>query len=148
MFEYVNGFRKAMYWSKEKMKAHAVKYSQGYASDLKKGTKCTFWSKDFDGMAYKTMLRQIISKWGIMSIDLQTALDSDMTVINEDGTHTYVESPELNQDETFEEVAEQKMEEAESQPEQKQQAVTSENPKSDNSKNESEGDFQKAFFNY
>ena len=99
-------------------------------------------------MAYKTMLRQIISKWGIMSIDLQTALDSDMTVINEDGTHTYVESPELNQDETFEEVAEQKMEEAESQPEKKQQAVTSENPKSDNSKNESEGDFQKAFFNY
>lgn len=79
MFEYVNGFRKAMYWSKEKMKAHAVKYSQGYASDLKKGTKWTFWSKDFDGMAYKTMLRQIISKWGIMSIDLQTALDSDMT---------------------------------------------------------------------
>ena len=59
-----------------------------------------------------------------------------------------MESPELNQDETFEEVAEQKMEEAESQPEQKQQAVTSENPKSDNSKNESEGDFQKAFFNY
>lgn len=123
MFEYVNGFRKAMYWSKEKMKAHAVKYSQGYASDLKKGTKWTFWSKDFDGMAYKTMLRQIISKWGIMSIDLQTALDSDMTVINEDGTHTYVETTpvEQSEDETYEEVveqtAEQTVEETESVPE-------------------------------
>lgn len=92
MFEYTNGFRKAMYWSKEKMKAHALKYSQGYASDLKKGTKWTFWSKDFDGMAYKTMLRQIISKWGIMSIDMQTAIDGDMAVINEDGTYSYVDT--------------------------------------------------------
>lgn len=94
MFEYTNGFKKAMYWSKEKMKAHAVKYSQGYAADVKKGTKWTFWSKDFDGMAYKTMLRQIISKWGIMSIEMQTALDSDMAVINEDGTKDYVEVDE------------------------------------------------------
>ena len=96
MFEYVNGFRKAIYWSKEKMKAHAVKYSPGYASDLKKGTKWTFWSKDFDGMAYKTMLRQLISKWGIMSIDMATAIDSDMAVINEDGTKDYVETDEGN----------------------------------------------------
>lgn len=94
MFEYTNGFKKAMYWSKEKMKAHAIKYSQGYAADVKKGTKWTFWSKDFDGMAYKTMLRQIISKWGIMSIEMQTALDSDMAVINEDGTKYYVEMDE------------------------------------------------------
>ena len=94
MFEYTNGFKKAMYWSKEKMKAHAIKYSQGYAADVKKGTKWTFWSKDFDGMAYKTMLIQIISKWGIMSIEMQTALDSDMAVINEDGTKDYVEMDE------------------------------------------------------
>lgn len=96
MFEYVNGFRKAIYWSKEKMKAHAMKYSPGYASDLKKGTKWTFWSKDFDGMAYKTMLRQLISKWGVMSIDMVTAIDSDMAVINEDGTKDYVETDEGN----------------------------------------------------
>lgn len=146
MFEYVNGFRKAMYWSKEKMKAHAVKYSQGYASDLKKGTKWTFWSKDFDGMAYKTMLRQIISKWGIMSIDLQTALDSDMTVINEDGTHTYVETTpvEQSEDETYEEVveqtAEQTVEETESVPEEKK---NNEEPAENKVQTES-----KPFFNY
>lgn len=88
MFEYVNGFRKAIYWSKAKMEAHALKYSKGYAA--KKGY--TFWEKDFDGMAYKTMLRQLISKWGIMSIDMITAIDSDMAVINEDGTKTYVDN--------------------------------------------------------
>lgn len=69
-FELTNGFRKAIYWSRKQMEFHAVKYSPGYKRDLDKGTKYTFWSKDFDGMAYKTMLRQLISKWGIMSIEL------------------------------------------------------------------------------
>ena len=92
MFEYVNGFKKAMYWSKAKMEAHAIKYSPGYAADKRKGTAYTFWSKDFDGMAYKTMLRQLISKWGIMSIEMATAFESDYAVINEDGTKNYVET--------------------------------------------------------
>lgn len=92
MFEYVSGFRKAMYWSKTKMMAHAKKYSPGYKKDLEKGTQWTFWAKDFDGMAYKTMLRQLISKWGIMSIDLIQAIDADMAVIHEDGTKEYVET--------------------------------------------------------
>ena len=43
-------------------------------------------------MAYKTMLRQLISKWGIMSIDLQNAMESDMAMINEDGTKDYVDT--------------------------------------------------------
>ena len=92
MFEYTNGFKKAMYWSKKKMEAHAIKYSQGYKRDKEKGTAWTFWSKDFDGMAYKTMLRQLISKWGVMSIDMMSAMDADMAVINEDGTKSYVEN--------------------------------------------------------
>ena len=43
-------------------------------------------------MAYKTMLRQLISKWGIMSIDMMSAMDADMAVINDDGTKTYVDN--------------------------------------------------------
>ena len=43
-------------------------------------------------MAYKTMLRQLISKWGIMSIDMVSAMDADMAVINEDGSKDYVEN--------------------------------------------------------
>ena len=94
MFEYTNGFKKAMYWSRAKMEAHALKYSAGYAADKRKHTQYTFWSKDFDGMAYKTMLRQLISKWGIMSIDLVTAIDADMAIVNEDGSKSYVEVEE------------------------------------------------------
>ena len=88
MFEYVNGFKKAIYWTREEMEEHALKYSAGYRA--KKGF--TFWEKDFDAMAYKTMLRQLISKWGIMSIQMASALDADMAVINEDGTKNYVEN--------------------------------------------------------
>lgn len=90
MFEYTNGFRKSMYWSKAKMEKHALKYSSGYKA--KKGY--TYWEKDFDGMAYKTMLRQLISKWGIMSIDMQQAVEKDMTTINTDGTYEYVDNEE------------------------------------------------------
>lgn len=108
MFEYENGFRKTMYWSKKKMLAHAEKYSQAFGGNggarslelLEAGQipekdlwkYSSFWFKDFDSMALKTMLRQIISKWGIMSIDLQNALDKDMAVIHEDGKAEYVDS--------------------------------------------------------
>lgn len=79
MFEYLNGFRKTIYWSREKMEAHAIQYSKGYAA--KKGY--TFWEKDFDGMAYKTMLRQLISKWGIMSTELEQAYTNDMAILRD-----------------------------------------------------------------
>lgn len=95
MFEYQNGFTKTLYWSRAKMEAHAKKYSQGYRKDLDKGWKYTFWSKDFDGMAFKTMLRQLISKWGIMSIDFQTAITNDMAVLTDpNGQPQYVDNEE------------------------------------------------------
>lgn len=108
MFEYENGFRKTMYWSKKKMAAHAEKYSKAFSKNggmkslwlLEQGKipekdmwkYSSFWFTDFDGMALKTMLRQLISKWGIMSIDLQTAVEKDMAVIQEDGSADYVEN--------------------------------------------------------
>lgn len=98
MFEYLNGFRKAIYWSREQMEAHALQYSPGYRSDVQKGRKYTFWSKDFDGMAYKTMLRQLISKWGIMSIELQSAFERDEALLHEDGSFEYVDSVEEKED--------------------------------------------------
>ena len=115
-FEYLNGFRKTLYWSKDRMLAHADKYSAAFSKDggnFGRGGKfhrvsfadyeagnydkndewmySSFWYKDFDGMAYKTMLRQLISKWGIMSIDMVTAFESDGTIESQDGTRTYVE---------------------------------------------------------
>ena len=87
MFELCNGFRKAIYWSKKQMENHATKYSPGYKA--KKGY--TFWEKNFDGMAYKTMLRQLISKWGVMSVDLQQAFENDMTFTDDAGQKHYGE---------------------------------------------------------
>ena len=88
-FTYVNGFSKTLYWSRQKMEAHALRYSKGYAA--KKGY--TFWETEFDAMAFKTMLRQLISKWGIMSIDLQTAFEQDSIV--ESGDFLETEQPVL-----------------------------------------------------
>lgn len=100
MFEYTNGFKKAMYWSKQKMESHAEKYSMGYKAH--KGY--TFWEKDFDGMACKTMLRQLISKWGIMSIEMQKAVENDMGIINNDGSVDYLDTPSEQPNETSETI--------------------------------------------
>ena len=116
MFEYLNGFRKTLYWTKKHMEAHAEKYSMGYKAH--KGY--TFWEKDFDGMAYKTMLRQLISKWGIMSVDMQKAMESDMAEIKEDGTYEYVD----NEFEVTEPVQEE--------PQPEQQPVTEEQTQTTN----------------
>ena len=131
MFEYANGFRKTMYWSKRKMMAHAEKYSFAFRKNgggkslelLEEGkipTKdlwkySSFWFKDFDSMAMKTMLRQLISKWGIMSIDLQNAIEKDMAVIKDDGQPDYVDNEP--QDDV---VEDQEYKESESQEVQKQ----------------------------
>ena len=136
MFEYENGFKKTMYWSKQKMLSHADKYSQAFHmnavdsdnprrqrvsyEDYLKGNYpksdewkySSFWYKDFDGMAMKTMLRQLISKWGIMSIDLQTAVDKDMAVIHEDGSAEYVE----NEQEEADVVSDQELNEVPEEP--------------------------------
>lgn len=79
-FKLLNGFTKSIYWTRSKMERHAEKYSKGYAA--KKGY--TFWEKDFDNMAFKTMLRQLIGHWGIMTVDLQSALTNDMEVEDAD----------------------------------------------------------------
>lgn len=89
-FETTNGYVQELYWTKEKMEYHAKTYSPGFVNDLNKGTKYTFWSKDFDGMAKKTMLKQI-SKFAPMSVELVKAIESDQAVINEDGTYNYVD---------------------------------------------------------
>lgn len=131
MFEYLNGFKKSIYWTKKKMLLHADKYSKAFNKedyqkllDGKIAEKdmwkySSFWYKDFDGMAYKTMLRQLISKWGIMSIDfnMQKALEADMAVINDNGTYDYVDNEyeitepikeEIKQEEKLAEKVEEK----------------------------------------
>jgi recombinational DNA repair protein RecT len=70
-FKLINGFEKLVYWSAERVQAHAKKYSQSY------GKKGTPWDEHFDEMAMKTVLKNTLSKWGILSIDIQQALVYD-----------------------------------------------------------------------
>lgn len=88
-FEYLNGFRKVLYWSKQKMIRHADTYSPAYSAEAHKKLLSgkipekdmwkysSFWYKNFDDMAKKTMLRQLISRWGVMSTELQRAFVQD-----------------------------------------------------------------------
>lgn len=106
MFEYTSGFRKAIYWPKSKMLCHAYRFSKAFSKEKYKELLAgqipekdmwkysSFWYKDFDAMAYKTMLRQLISKWGIMSVDLQKAYEADEALIKEDGTAEYIDIEE------------------------------------------------------
>lgn len=96
-YEYLNGFRKTIYWSKEKMLAHADKYSAAFSARdyerLQSGNVpddemwkfSSFWYKDFDAMGMKTMLRQLIGKWGVMSVEFR-AYENDGKALNIDAS--------------------------------------------------------------
>lgn len=97
-FELLNGAKKVLYWSKEKMLSHADRYSPAFSREATTGRYpkvsfadyeagnypqkdewlySSFWYKDFDAMACKTMLRQLITKWGPVSIEMESAIVQD-----------------------------------------------------------------------
>ena len=69
--ETVNGFRKPLYWTKEKVLAHAKRYSKSF------NIKSSAWQTNFDEMALKTMLRNLLSKYGVMSVEMMNAFTAD-----------------------------------------------------------------------
>ena len=120
-FELLNGFKKQIYWTRTKMEKHADQYSQAFNLNEVKNKNpkfcrvsyedflagnypekdswkySSFWYKSFDEMAEKTMIRQLISKWGIMSIEMSDAYERDMAVISEDGSPRYIDNETVNQ---------------------------------------------------
>ncbi|HFI0385374.1 TPA: recombinase RecT [Streptococcus suis] len=75
--ELINGFRKMIFWKKEKVVAHAQKYSKTYdksTGDFKPGTP---WSTEFDAMAQKTLIKELLSKYAPLSVELQEAIMAD-----------------------------------------------------------------------
>lgn len=109
-FELLNGFRKTLYMTKEQCEKHATKYSSSYK--YKKGN--SLWETDFDTMAQKTVLKQLLSKWGVMSIELQEAVKSDQAVIHDKDNLEYVDNePEeqtSNVADTLDEISEEETE--------------------------------------
>lgn len=78
-FRLINGFEKQEYWTLEEVKKHAERFSQGYKSG--RGSP---WQSDFDAMAMKTVLKHLLSHWGILSIELQSAVRFDSSVVKDE----------------------------------------------------------------
>ena len=70
-FELVNGFKKTLYMSAEDMLRHATTFSKAYQYDKRSGKSASVWTTNFEAMGLKTVIKQLISKYGIMSIDMQ-----------------------------------------------------------------------------
>ena len=104
-FELVSGFKKEMFAPVEKIQAHAKQYSKSYRYDLNSGKKSSVWSTNFDAMARKTMIRMLLSKWGIMSVEMQQAYINDMGVIDDDGTVRYVDNQQSIEDQVHEDIS-------------------------------------------
>lgn len=86
-FKLLNGYEKYHYMTAEECEAHAKKYSASY----KKGGG--LWVDNFEAMALKTVVKLGLSKYGILSLDMQRALEMDQAEITEDGRPRYVDSP-------------------------------------------------------
>ncbi len=99
--ELLNGFRKIIFWSNQEVENHAIRYSQSYRKYKKTGNKSdAIWASQFEKMAEKTVLKALISKYGIMSTDMQKAVISDHAKLNinlETGEENinYIDNPEI-----------------------------------------------------
>ena len=76
-FQTINGFEKYNVMSKEEIENHAKKFSKTYSY------KGSSWQTNFNTMAKKTVLKLLLSKFGILSIEMQTAQKADQAVIRE-----------------------------------------------------------------
>jgi recombination protein RecT len=79
-FKLINGFEKTSYWSIEEVNAHGAKFSKTFSSNT------GVWKENFNAMAKKTVLKNTLSKWGILSIEMQQATIVDQAVINDSET--------------------------------------------------------------
>jgi recombination protein RecT len=86
--ETLNGFRKTLYMTVEEVTKHAKQYSKSY------GRENSVWATDFDAMALKTCLRLLLSKYGVMSVEMQRAYIDD-------GADTVTLADEKIADDTF-----------------------------------------------
>lgn len=69
--ETLNGFQKVLYWTKAEIEAHAKRFSMSYNSSHSP------WKTDFDAMAIKTVLKALLGKYGVMSVEMANAFDKD-----------------------------------------------------------------------
>ncbi|MBM7717174.1 recombination protein RecT [Bacillus thermophilus] len=92
-FELLNGFRKTVYWKKEHVEQHRQRFSKsGFG-----------WDNDWDAMALKTVIKALLSKWGILSVEMQKAVIEDeeerdrIDVTPEEGADNVIDGAEFTE---------------------------------------------------
>lgn len=84
----VNGYQKTVYWTVDEVNAHA----QTYSKSLQQGYG--LWKDNYNAMALKTVLKNLIKKYMPKSVDLQTAITKDQSVLDEKQLPEYIDAPE------------------------------------------------------
>lgn len=67
---------------------HGKRFSKSYQKGF------GIWVDDFDSMAQKTVLKRLLSKWGILSIEMKDAIMYDQAVFKNEETFTYADNPQ------------------------------------------------------
>ena len=99
-FELINGFRQRLYMTSEEVEIHAKTYSKAYKYDISGNKKTSLWSIDFKAMALKTVIKLLLSKWGILSVEMQKAVIEDQKI--HDGIASagkYIDNPQSETEE-------------------------------------------------
>lgn len=91
-FELLNGFKKTVYWTKQEIESHRIKNSKAYDKEKLSGA----WVDNYDSMAIKTVLRNMLSKWGLLSVEMQSAITSDEKVFRVDENNDLIEETDLS----------------------------------------------------
>ena len=87
-FKLLNGFEATWYMTVEQLKGHGGKYSKTFSNE--KG----LWNTDFDAMANKTVIKLLLSKFAPLSVEMQKAVITDQSIINNSDTEdvTYIDN--------------------------------------------------------
>ena len=79
----------SLYGTRAEITEHAKKYSSAYRKDLYEKTKSSQWSINFDTMAKKTVLKLLLSRWGVLSVSMQRAIEADQKTFDANGNGSY-----------------------------------------------------------
>ena len=93
-FTLVNGFERGSFWTKKEVEEHASRYSQAF----RKKKENSPWFTDFDKMALKTVLKELLNTWGPKSIEMETALQKDQAVFSSVDSEGYTDNPSVTVD--------------------------------------------------
>lgn len=97
-FKLLTGFRKELYMTVDECRNHAIQYSASYKQDINKGWSSSKWTTDFEAMAKKTVLKLLLSRWGVLSIEMQRAIQDDQKVFDEDGQAEYADNQPIKEE--------------------------------------------------